>query len=136
MGILSVILAILAIACAFLATMLFGTTGCIITVVLAVIAIALAVFKRVKTKKGGIAGIIVSALAIILAFSMAGFWSNSFKELHNKAVELKPDGLWAQASEDSTNGLMGIINKLPQDEASLNALVDEMNELTKLTETK
>jgi hypothetical protein len=105
-------------------------------VVLAVIAIALAVFKRVKTKNGGIAGIIVSALAIILAFSMAGFWSNSFKELHNKAVELKPDGLWAQASEDSTSGLMGIFNKLPQDEASLNALVDEMNELNKLTEAK
>jgi len=46
------------------------------------------------------------------------------------------DGLWAQASEDSTNGLMGIFNKLPKDEASLNALVDEMNELTKLTEAK
>ena len=136
MGILSVILAILAIACAFLATMLFGTTGCIIAVVLAVIAIALAVFKRVKTKKGGIAGIIVSALAIILAFSMAGFWSNSFKELHNKAVELKPDGLWAQASENTDGGLMGLISDMPKDEASMNKLVEEINELNKALETK
>ena len=48
-------------------------------------------------------------------------------------MEVKPDGLWAQASEDASGGLMGIINKLPQDEASLNALMEEMNELNKLT---
>ena len=56
-----------------------------------------------------------------------------YKELHNKAMELKPDGLWAQASVDTNNGLMGIIKNLPQDEASLNALVEEMSELSKLT---
>lgn len=51
-----------------------------------------------------------------------------------RALELKPDGLWAQVSEDTGNGLMGIIKKLPADEAAMNALVDEMNELNKLTE--
>lgn len=133
MGILSVVLAILAVVCAFLATMLFGTTGGVITLIVAAVAIALALFKRVKTKKGGIAGIAISVLAVVLAFSMASAWSNMYKELHNKAVELKPDGLWAQASVDTNNGLMGIIKNLPQDEASLNALVEEMSELSKLT---
>lgn len=133
MGILSVILAILAVVCAFLATMLFGTTGGVITLIVAAVAIALALFKRVKTKKGGIAGIAISVLAVVLAFSMTSAWSNMYKELHNKAVELKPDGLWAQASVDTNNGLMGIIKNLPQDEASLNALVEEMSELSKLT---
>ena len=133
MGILSVILAILAVVCAFLATMLFGTTSGVITLIVAAVAIALALFKRVKTKKGGIAGIAVSVLAVVLAFSMTSAWSNMYKELHNKAMELKPDGLWAQASVDTNNGLMGIIKNLPQDEASLNALVEEMSELSKLT---
>ena len=42
--------------------------------------------------------------------------------------------MWAQASEDTSGGLMGIISKLPKDEASLNALMEEMNELNKITE--
>lgn len=136
MGILSVILAILAVVFAFLATLLLGSTGGIIAVVLAVAAIALAVFKRIKTKKGGIAGIVIGVLAVILAVSMIGTTSNLFKELHRKAVEYKPEGLWAQASEDTDHGLMGIINNLPKDEASLNALVEEMNELNKIVEKK
>ena len=136
MGILAVILAILAVLCALLATFLFGSSGAIVAAILAVAAIALAVFKRIKTKKGGIAGIVIGVLAIILAFSMNSTWSAAFKSMHEKALELKPEGLWAQASEDTSNGLMGIINKLPQDEASMNALIEEMNELNKIVEKK
>ena len=136
MGILAVILAILAVLCALLATFLFGSSGAVVATILAVAAIALAVFKRIKTKKGGIAGIVIGVLAIILAFSMNSTWSAAFKSMHEKALELKPEGLWAQASEDTSNGLMGIINKLPQDEASMNALIEEMNELNKIVEKK
>lgn len=63
---------------------------------------------------------------------MNNLWSSLFKELHNKAVETMPDGLWAQASDDVNGGLMGVISKIPTDEASMNALVEEMNELNKL----
>ena len=136
MGILAVVLGILAVLCALLATFLFGSSGAVVAAILAVAAIALAVFKRVKTKKGGIAGIVIGGLAIIQAFSMTSTWSAAFKSMHEKALELKPDGLWAQASEDTSNGLMGIINKLPQDEASMNALIEEMNELNKIVEKK
>ena len=134
MGILGVILGILAVVCAALATFLFGTTGCIIAVVLAAVAILLGVLKRRNDKKGGIAAIVIAVLAIIIAFGMNNTWSNMFKELHNKAVETMPDGLWAQASDDANGGLMGVISKIPTDEASLNALVEEMNQLNKLTE--
>ena len=134
MGILGVILGILAVVCALLATFLFGTTGGIIAGVLAVIAILLGILKRRKDKKGGIAAIVIAVLAIILAFAMTNVSSQMFDELHKKAVELKPDGLWAQVSENTNSGFMGIISKLPQDEASLNALVEEMNELNKLSE--
>ena len=134
MGILGVILGIAAVVCALLGTFLFGTTGAIIAAVLAAAAIVLALLKRKKDGKGGIAAIAIAVVAVILAFSMSSTWSNAFKELHKKAVEYKPDGLWAQVSEDTNNGLMGIIKKLPTDEATMNALADEMNELNKLTE--
>ncbi len=133
MGILGVILSILALACAIFATFLFGTAGAIVTGVLAAGAILLGVFKRMKEKKGGIAAIVIGVLAVVLLFAMTSLWSSMFTELHNKAVELKPEGLWAQASEDASGGLMGIITKLPQDEASMNALVAEMNELNQMT---
>lgn len=134
MGILGVILGIAAVVCALLGTFLFGTTGAIIAAVLAAAAIVLALLKRKKDGKGGIAAIAIAVVAVILAFSMSSTWSNAFKELHKKAVEYKPDSLWAQVSEDTNNGLMGIIKNLPTDEATMNALVDEMNELNKLTE--
>ena len=135
MGILAVILGLLAVACSFLVTALFGTTGGIIAGVLAVVAIVLGILKRKKDGKGGIPAIVIGALAVILAFSMTSMWSNAFKELHQKAVEFKPDGLWAQVSENTDGGMMGIISQLPTDEASLNAFVEEMNELNKLTGT-
>ena len=135
MGILAVILGLLAIVCSLLATALFGTTGGIITAVLAAVAIVLGILKRKKDKKGGIPAIVIGILAAILAFSMTSMWSNAFKELHQKAVEFKPDGLWAQVSENTDGGMMGIISQLPTDEASLNAFVEEMNELNKLTGT-
>ncbi|MBQ8136695.1 MAG: hypothetical protein IJ174_04600, partial [Clostridia bacterium] len=87
-------------------------------------------------KKGGIAGIVIGVIAIILAISMTGTWSNAFKLLHEKAVEYMPDGIWAKVSEDTTHGLVGIINKLPTDDASLNALVEEMNKLNAIVETQ
>jgi len=136
MGILAVILSLLAVACALLATMLFGTTGGIIAGVLAAVAIALGVYKRIKDKKGGIAAIVIGAIAVVLAFSMTNVTTTMFKTLHEKALQYKPDGLWAQVSENTTGGFMGIVKNLPQDEATLNALVDEMNELNKIVETK
>ena len=131
MGVAAVILGILAIVVAFFSTMLFGTTGVIITAVLAAVAILLGVLKRKNTQKGGIAGIVIAVIAIILAVCMASFWNSAFKTLHEKALELQPDGLWAQVSEDTTHGFMGLIAKLPTDEASLNQLMEEADELNK-----
>ena len=134
MGIFGVIIGLLAVVAAAFATFLFGTTGFIVAAVLAVVAIVLGILKRRKDGKGGIAAIVIAAMAIILAFALTNTWSGVFKELHNKAMEYKPDGMWGQASEDTNHGIMGVISKLPTDEASLNKLVEEMNELNKLAE--
>ena len=129
MGIIAVILGILAVACAALATFLFGTTGGIVAGVIGGCALLLAVLKRIKTGKGGKAAIVISALAIYMAFSLTSTWSAAFTNLHNKALEYRPDGLWAQVTENTDGGLRGIMGNLPNDEATLNALVEEMNDL-------
>ncbi|MBR2259423.1 MAG: hypothetical protein IJ899_19235 [Blautia sp.] len=134
MGIIGVILAILAVVCAAVATLLFGTGGGILAGVLAVVAIILGILKKKKDGKGGVAAIVIGVLAVLMAFGLTGFWSKSFSEIHQKAIEYKPDGIWAQVSEETNGGLVGILKNLPTDENSINALVEEMNELTKLNE--
>ena len=57
--------------------------------------------------------------------------STMFKTPHEKAVEFKPNGLRAPVFEDCNNSMMGIVKKLPKDEATLNAPVEEMNEPNK-----
>ena len=134
MGVLAVILGILAVICAVLATFLFGTVGGVVAGVLGAAAIVLGILKRKKAGKGGIAAIVIGGLSIIMTFGLTSAWSNFFTEIHNKAVEYKPEGMWAQVSENTNGGLMGIIRNMPTDDASLNALMDEMNELNKMSE--
>ena len=134
MGVLAVILGILAVICAVLATFLFGTVGGVVAGVLGAAAIVLGIVKRKKAGKGGIPAIVIGVLSIIMTFGLTSAWSNFFTEIHKKAVEYKPDGMWAQVSENTNGGLMGIIRNLPTDDASLNALMDEMNELNKMSE--
>lgn len=135
MHILAVTLSILAVLCALMATFLFGTTGAVIACVMGAAAIALGVLMRIRTgtKKTGIA-IVFGVLAIVLAVSVSGRMSRAFTELRKKALEYKPDGIWAQVSEDTTHGVMGIIRSFPRDEDALNALVMEMDELSKIGE--
>ncbi len=132
MGVWAVILGILALALALMATLLFGTIGGVIAGVLGIGAIVLGVLKRKKEGKGGIGGIVIGALAIVLAVVLTGTWSGLFSELHEMAVQYKPDGLWAQVSEDYSGGLMGIFRKIPQDDATMRQMVDEMTELKNL----
>ena len=133
MGIWAVILGILAVLCALFGTFLFGTVGGIATAVVAVVAILLGVTKRRKDHKGGIAAVVLSVAAVILAFVMNGVWTNDFKQLHDQALQYKPDGVWAQVSDVGDRGAFGLIKNLPKDDASLNKLLEEMKELKELS---
>ena len=82
------------------------------------------------------AAAVIGVLAVIIALMTNGFWTSTFQELHKKALEFKPDGLWAKVSENATGGVMGLMSNLPQDEASLNQLMEEMNELNKSLEAQ
>ena len=134
MGVFAVILSILAVLCAVLAPFLFGTTGAIIAAAVAVVAVILAFLKRRKDGKGGIVAMVIAVLAVVIGFSMTSMVSDMFKEAHAKAVELMPDSVWASATADTDHGIFGILKD--KDEATLNKLVEELNELNKMTETK
>ena len=135
MHILAVTLSILAVVCALIATFLFGTTGAVIASVLGAAAIVLGVIMRIRTgtKKTGIA-IVFGVLAIVLAVSVSACLSDAFTTLRNKALEYKPDGIWAQVSTDTTHGVMGIISHFPKTEDAMNAMVAEIDELTRIGE--
>ena len=126
----------MALAAAVVATLAFGTYGAICAGVLAVLAILFGILKRRKAQKGGIFPIVLAVLAIILTLVMNSFWSGMFTEMHEKAMKYKPDGLWAAATEDTKSGLVGILSQMPQDEAGVNALIDEMNELNQIEENQ
>ena len=109
-----------------------GTCCYILLIACDVLAISLGILKRRKEQKSGIAAIANAVMPVIMALGLNSLWSNVLKEVHNKAVECTPDGLWAQASAGTNSGLVSIIKKLPRDEASVKALVEELNELDKL----
>ena len=130
MGILAVVLGVVAAACALLATFLFGTVGGIVAGVLAAAAIVLGIVKRKKEGKGGVPGIVIGGLSLLMAISLTSVWSTMFRTLHETALQYKPDGLWAQVTESYDSGVTGIMQRLPsQDERTIKALTDEMNEL-------
>ena len=133
MGVFAVVLAVLAVLCGVFGTMFFGTAGVIATVVLAAAAVLLGFLKRKKAGRGGIPAFVIAGIALVLALSLSSVWSSAFKALHEKAVKYKPDGLWAQLSENTDGGLMGILSRLPDDEATLDALQKETNELNQIT---
>lgn len=132
MTVLAVILGILAIICALLGTFLFGITGMIIAGVLGAVALGLGIYLKIKTRKGG-GAILCGVIAIALAISVNNTMANTFGDLHQKALQYKPDGLWAQASVDTGHGIMGVLSSFPMEEDAMNAMLQEMNELNELT---
>lgn len=131
MGIATVILGILSLVCSLIGTFLFGKAGAIFAGVLAAAAIVVGFVRLRKQGKAGsgVFGMIAGVLAIMMALSINSGMKAVFTELHTKAIESKPDGLWAQVSVQTDDGFVGLISRMPKDEAKLQALMDEMNEL-------
>ena len=136
MGIAAILLGLLALLFAVLGTFLFGITGLVAALVPAAAAVVLGIVKIRREGKGGsgVFGILSGVLAIILALSLHSTFTTLFTNLHTTALETKPDGLWAQVSEDCSHGFMGLVARLPQDEDTLQALVNELDELNPSTQ--
>ena len=134
MGILGVILGLIGLAIALLATMLFGIIGGGIAIVLAALAIVLGIFAR-KKRKGGLSAIVIGVIAAVLAVYMTIATINTFKSLRDKAQEHKDIAPHiASYCEKPEYGIMGIIWSLPQDadEATADMISKEIEALNNL----
>lgn len=131
MGIAIVILGILSLVISVLGTFLFGNLGAIFAGMLAAAAIAVGFLRIRKQGKGGIGafGILSGVIAVCLALLVSRGMTGALTELHTKALEAKPDGLWVQVAEQTDDGFLGMISRMPKDEANLQLLMDELNEL-------
>ena len=77
----------------------------------------------------GIGGIIVGVLAILLAVIMTVTSIGTFQTLKEKAEQSGTAPLVAKYFDNPTLGLIGAAMKMPQDEGTLQELMDQFNSL-------
>lgn len=125
--VLGILLGLLGIGAALLLTFITGVIGGGIALLLGVLAVVLGV----KARKGGkgIGAIVIGAIAILLAGTMTFSSIATFTTLRSEAEKAKPGSLIAKYCDKPYLGVVGILASLPQDEASLEQLMNEINEL-------
>ncbi len=131
--VLGIVLGILGLLIGIITPLVFGLIGGGIGLVLGIIAVLLGIFAANNGKKT--AAIIIGALAILASVFMSITSVNIMKELKVKAAE---SGIAPTIAEFATNpymGLIGVVTSMPQDEASLNKVMEEFNQLNNLADT-
>ncbi|MBR3333658.1 MAG: hypothetical protein IKG23_05160 [Clostridia bacterium] len=126
--ILAVVLGILGIAVALLLCLLTGVVGGAIAGVLGLAALVIGILGK-KNGGKGIGGIIVGVLAILLAVIMTVTSIGTFQTLKEKAEQSGTAPLVAKYFDNPTLGLIGAAMKMPQDEGTLQELMDQFNSL-------
>ncbi|MBR6119397.1 MAG: hypothetical protein IKQ04_03650 [Oscillospiraceae bacterium] len=130
--VLGVVLGFLGIAAAILLTFATGVIGGGIAVLLGVIGLILGIKTRKKGGKG-MGAIVVGVLCVIIAVILTFTTIAGMAGLRDKAKELKPDSIFAKYAESPYLGAIGIILNMPQDEASMEALQQELQQLQELS---
>ncbi len=131
--VLGIVLGILGILIGIVTPLVFGLIGGGIGLLLGIGAVLLGIFASASGKRT--AAIILGALAILASIIMSVTSVNIMKELRVKAQE---SGIAPTIAEFCTNpymGLIGVVTSMPQDEASLNKVMDEFNQLNNLADT-
>ena len=127
---LGIFLGLLGIVIALLLSFVTGAVATGVAVLLGLIAILMGV----KARRGGkgIGAIITGGIAIALAVLMLVTTIGTFTAMREKAASSGVAPLFAKYVDKPYLGLVGIIISLPQDEATLQELIDEMNQLNEL----
>ena len=126
--ILGIVLAIIGIIIVLLLGFLLGAIAGGIALLLGIIAVLLGISARKQGAGGkGITAIVFGVIAIVTAVAMTLGTASLMKELKQQATEknLKI----AQYMDKPYLGVMGILTGLPQDEASINEIFEQLNQL-------
>ena len=130
--VLGIVLGILGILIAFLLTLIAGVVAGGLALLLGIAAILIGVSSKKKGGKG-IGAIVMGGLAVVLAISMTLTSVNGLKAVSAEAEKVKPGSLVARYCDNPYFGLIGIASKIPQDEAGLQELMNELDELQALS---
>ena len=130
--VLGIVLGFLGIAAAILLTFATGVIGGGIALLLGVIGIILGISTKKKGGKG-IGSIVVGVICVIMAVVLTFTTVAAMAGLRDRAKELKPDSLFAQYATNPFMGAIGIFLNMPQDQASVEALQQELQELQELS---
>lgn len=128
-----IVLGILGILFGLTLPLLCGLIGGGIGLLLGVGAILLGVFAANSGKKT--AAIILGGLAILISIFLCLTSVNLMKELKVKAEESGVAPIFSKYATNPYMGLFGILSGMPQDEASINQIMEEFDQLNKLTDT-
>lgn len=135
--VLGIVLGIIGLLLAIPCTLLFGLIGGIVAGVLGLIAILLGVLARSKGGKG-VGAIVTGILAVVLAVVMTSTSIGLVKTLQDIAkdhADVAPHVSKYIGEANPNMGFVGVVFNIPQDEASLQEILDELNELNKLDGT-
>lgn len=128
--VLGIVLGIIGILIAIIFSMITGAISGAIALILGIAAILIGINARKLCGKG-IGAIVTGAIAVILSIVMTVSSINTMKLLKQQAEE---QGLkLAQYMTNPYLGIVGIFSNLPQDEASLTEIVEQLNELSQNT---
>lgn len=125
--VLGIVLGIFGVLIALFLTFLTGAIGGCVALLLGVLAFALGLSAK---KKGGmgvgamIFGVIAVVMAIVMTVSSIGI----FTTIRNEAEKTKPGSLIAKSASNPYLGVVGLIINMPKDEASIEELMNEINE--------
>ncbi len=128
-----IILGILGILLGLMLPLLFGLIGGGIGLLLGVGALLLGIFAANSGKKT--AAIILGALAILISIFLCLASVGIMKQLKIKAEESGVAPTFSQYATNPYMGLFGILSGMPQDEANMNKIMDEFNQLNKLSDS-
>ena len=134
---LGIILGIIGIIGAFFLTYLFGIPGGAVCLILGAVAVILGFRRRAKNEgRGGIGAIVIGSLAVIAAVAMSISSIKFMETIRDKAKESGVAPLFAQYTENTYLGITGVFLNIPQDEAKIKELMDELELLNKMEPTK
>ena len=133
--ILGIVLGVIGILAALFLALFAGAIGGGIAIVLGVIAVLLGIGAfRKGSKGGGIVAILSGVAAVLLAVLLTSTAINAVKEIKKTAEEKNLE--IAQYINKPYLGIAGIILDLPKDEAKLNELMEQLNQLRANNETE
>lgn len=125
--VLGIVLGIFGILIALLLTFLTGAIGGGIAFILGIAAFLVGLSTKRNGGKG-VGAMVIGVVAVLMAAFMTISSIGIFSTIRNEAEKTKPGSLLAKSASNPYMGVVGLIANMPKDEASIEELMNEINE--------